>query len=69
MRLKHRKVHLADCESCEEDDTRIDQIDREIQLVGPLDEAQKERLMQIADRCPVHRTLEAGVRIETIPVE
>jgi len=65
VRLKHRKVHSADCERSETEDARIDQIDREIELVGPLDEAQRERLMQIADRCPVHRTLEAGVRIET----
>jgi uncharacterized OsmC-like protein/fermentation-respiration switch protein FrsA (DUF1100 family) len=65
VRLTHRKVHLADCEECEHEDARLDEIDREIQLVGPLDDEQRERLMQIADRCPVHRTLDAGIRIRT----
>ena len=65
VRLKHRKVHLEDCEGLEEGDARLDEIRREIELVGPLDDAQRARLMQIADRCPVHRTLDAGIRIVT----
>ena len=40
-------------------------MDMDVELVGPLDEEQRARLLQIADRCPVHRTLDAGVRIET----
>ncbi|NNF11604.1 MAG: alpha/beta fold hydrolase [Gemmatimonadetes bacterium] len=62
--LKHRRIHAKDCENCEED-PRLDVIDREIELVGPLDEEQRARLMEIADRCPVHRTLDAGVRVDT----
>ena len=63
--LDHRKVHARDCADCEENDTRIDQVERRILLEGDLSSEQRERLMQIADRCPVHRTLEAGTRINT----
>lgn len=66
VRLKHRRVHAKDCEECEaKGDTRVDVIDREVELIGPLDAEQRARMMEIADRCPVHRTLDAGVRIET----
>ena len=65
VRLKHGKLHKSDCEGCEDEDSRLDLVEREIELVGPLDDAQRARLMQIADRCPVHRTLDAGVRIRT----
>jgi len=66
VRLKHRRIHAADCEDCEDEhDHRLDVVEREIELVGPLDEEQKTRLMEIADRCPVHRTLDAGVRIDS----
>ncbi len=64
VRLKHKKIHRQDCEDCE-NDPRLDQVHREIELVGDLDAEQRVRLMEIADRCPVHRTLEAGVRVET----
>lgn len=62
--LKHRRIHANDCDDCEADQ-RLDVVDREIELVGPLSDEQRARLMEIADRCPVHRTLEAGVRVET----
>ena len=65
VRLAHQRVHARDCEDCEESDTRMDEIAREVELVGPLDEEQTARLMEIADRCPVHRTLDAGIRIRT----
>ena len=66
VRLKHRKLHAEDCEKdCDEGEERLDVVDREIELNGPLDEDQRSRLMEIADRCPVHRTLDAGVRVET----
>jgi uncharacterized OsmC-like protein/alpha/beta superfamily hydrolase len=68
VRLKHRKVHALDEERCESDsEARVDLIDRAIQLAGRLDDAQRARLLEIADRCPVHRTLTAGVRVETAP--
>ncbi len=66
VRLKHRRTHGQDCADCDADDTRVDLIEREVELIGPLDESQRERLMQIADRCPVHKTLHAGVRIRTV---
>lgn len=67
VRLAHRRVHAEDCEECDDgSDARLDVVDREIELCGPLDGEQRARLMEIADRCPVHRTLDAGVRIETV---
>jgi uncharacterized OsmC-like protein/fermentation-respiration switch protein FrsA (DUF1100 family) len=69
IRLRHRRLHAEDCERCEHGDERLDVIGREIELVGPLDDGQRQRLMEIADRCPVHRTLDAGVRIESSGLE
>lgn len=66
VRLRHKKIHREDEDECAADgDARLDVVDREVELVGELDDEQRERLMEIADRCPVHRTLEAGVRVET----
>lgn len=65
VRLKHDKIYAADCEDCETKDGRLDYIDREIELEGELTEAQRKRLLQIADRCPVHQTLESEVKIGT----
>lgn len=65
VRLRHKKLHGPDCEDCETGEPRLDLVDRDIELVGDLDEEQRARLMQIADRCPVHRTLDAGVRIRS----
>lgn len=68
--LRHRKRH-ADDEDLLEDgaDARIDVIEREVELRGPLDEEQRRRVVALAERCPVHRTLEAGVDIRTRLVE
>jgi putative redox protein len=63
--LKHGKVHEADCEHCEQSDARIDRIDRVLSLEGPLDDAQRAKLLEIADKCPVHRTLTSKIEIET----
>jgi len=63
--LTHEKIHAADCADCETKDGKIDRIDRTITLEGPLDDAQRARLMQIADKCPVHRTLTSEVEIRT----
>jgi len=65
VRLRHAKIHAADCEACETREGLLDRIEREIEIEGPLDPAQKERLLQIADRCPVHRTLTSEVEIQT----
>ena len=65
VRLRHSKVHAADCAECEEKAAKLDHIAREIEVLGPLDEAQRARLLEIAERCPVHRTLESDIRIES----
>ena len=62
----HEKVHAKDCEDCESDPkARVDVFERELRLDGDLDAAQRERLLQIADRCPVHRTLHSEVKVRT----
>jgi uncharacterized OsmC-like protein/alpha/beta superfamily hydrolase len=63
VRLAHGKVHARD--DADPGDARIDHISQEIRLRGPLSYEQRQRLREIADRCPVHRTLDAGVKIET----
>lgn len=68
VRLRHSRVHLEDCRDCEQKDARLERIDREIELTGPLSEEQRARLMEIADRCPVHRTLTARIDIRTVAV-
>ena len=55
--LKHDKIHAVDCEECETKEGKIDRIDREITLEGDLSAEQRAKLMEIADKCPVHRTL------------
>jgi len=63
--LRHAKVHAEDCAGCETKPAKLDRIERLIRLDGPLDAEQKARLMEIADKCPVHRTLTSEIRIET----
>lgn len=65
VKVKHNKIPAKECESCETKQGMIDQFDREIELEGPLDEDQKKRLLQIAGRCPVHRTLKSEIVINT----
>ena len=67
VHLRHDRIHAEDRDCCEDDaDARMDRIRRVVEIRGDgLDEEQRARLLEIADRCPVHRTLEAGVRIET----
>jgi putative redox protein len=68
VNLSHSRKHLEDCEGCEAEDRKMETLHREIALEGPLSAEQRERLIQIADRCPVHRTLEGNLQIETVPV-
>jgi putative redox protein len=63
--ISHRKVHAADCSDCEARDGRIDEFAREITLTGPLNPEDRARLREIADKCPVHRTLEGEVKVRT----
>jgi len=65
VRLQHSRVYATDCAECETKEGRIDRIDREIALGGPLDDGQRARLLEIADRCPVHRTLASEINIRT----
>ncbi len=63
--LKHSKIYAKDCEECETREGMLDQIDRVIAMEGTLDPDQRKRLMEIADKCPVHRTLTSEIRIVT----
>ena len=65
VRLTHDKIHASDCVECETKQGKIDRFTRSIELQGTLSAEQRQRLMEIADKCPVHRTLESEVRIET----
>lgn len=65
VRLRHEKVHAADCEECETREGRIDRIERVIEVRGNLDESQRARLLEIANKCPVHRTLRSEIWIPT----
>lgn len=64
VRLNHAKVHAEDCVDCGPGD-KIDRFTRDIEIEGDLDETQMARLLEIADKCPVHRTLEADVEVKT----
>jgi putative redox protein len=65
VRITHQKIHAEDCAGCETKTGRIDKFEREIELAGDLDPVQRQRLLEIADRCPVHQTLHSEVLIET----
>jgi putative redox protein len=65
VRLRHDKIHAEDCSGCESRSGKVDRIEREIELTGDLSEVQRQRLLEIADRCPVHRTLHSEVLIES----
>lgn len=63
--LRHQRKYVADCEGCDEDERFLTMIDREIALDGPLSPEQRARLLEIADKCPVHRTLKSQIQIRT----
>ena len=63
--IRHEKIYAQDCADCETKEGRIDRMEREIVLEGPLDDAQKRRLLEIAERCPVHRTFAGEVKVVT----
>ncbi|MHA1529401.1 MAG: bifunctional alpha/beta hydrolase/OsmC family protein [Alphaproteobacteria bacterium] len=67
--ISHDKVHARDCADCPDQTAKIDLFQRTIRLDGPLDADQRARLLAIADRCPVHRTLEGTIRVETVLAE
>lgn len=63
VRLSHRKIHAADCAECATRAGKVDEISREIELTGDLTDAQRQRLLEIADMCPVHRTLTSEIHV------
>lgn len=65
VRLRYSKIHALDCIQCETKVGKIDHIDREIEILGALTEEQRQRLLEMADRCPVHRTLISEIDIVT----
>lgn len=67
--LFHAKSYAADCENCEHPSAMVDRVERQIVLVGELSDEQRNRLMLIADRCPVHRTLSSKIVIHSALVD
>ncbi len=65
VQVQHKKDHCTDCEKAEKQDTKIDIFKRDIFLIGNLEDPQKQRLLQMANKCPVHKTLNADVEVIT----
>ena len=65
IKLRHSRIHAADCEACETKEGRLDHIDRTVELTGVLSEDQRARLLDIANKCPVHRTLLSEIHVAT----
>jgi putative redox protein len=65
VHLRHSRVHAEDCAACETTDAKLTVIDRDIELDGALSEEQRTRLLEIANRCPVHLTLTSKIDIRT----
>jgi putative redox protein len=68
VRLRHDRIHAEDCAECETREGFLDRIQKELTLLGPLDAAQRSRLAEIAERCPIQRTLQRSVVIESVLV-
>jgi putative redox protein len=64
--LKHDKTYAADCEDCESTQSKVDEITRTITIYGDLGEPERQKLLEIADKCPVHRTLHSEVKVRTV---
>jgi len=65
VRLQHSRIHAQDCAECETREGMLDRIEREIVLQGALTEEQRGRLLEMAERCPVHRTLKSEIDIRS----
>jgi len=63
--LRHSRIHAADCMDCETKEGLLDRIERDIHFDGPLSDEQRSRLIEIANKCPVHRTLTSEIKIHT----
>jgi len=65
VRLTHSRIHAADCADCETKEGKLDLIESELTLSGTLTGEQRTRLLEIAGKCPVHRTLTSEIKIRT----
>jgi uncharacterized OsmC-like protein len=65
VHLRHSKIYATDCRDCETKEGKIDRIERDIHFVGTLEPEQQKKLLEIADKCPVHRTLRSEIDIQT----
>jgi len=65
VRLRHGRIHAEDCADCETKEGKLDRIESEVKLAGPLAEEQRVKLLEIANKCPVHRTLTSEIKIES----
>ena len=65
VRLRQSKIHAEDCADCDTKTGMLDRIDADVELLGPLDEMQRSKLLEIASKCPVHRTLTSEISIRT----
>lgn len=65
VHVTHTRIHAEDCEACEKEDGKVDQFSREISITGNITDEQRQRMLEIADRCPVHKTLENEIQIKT----
>tara|TARA_R110001599_G_scaffold353737_1_gene595984 strand:+ start:4902 stop:5120 length:219 start_codon:yes stop_codon:yes gene_type:complete len=66
VNLRHSRDYNGDCQNCDEEAGKIEVLERTITLQGDLSDEQRERMLQIADRCPVHRTLHNDLRVRTV---
>lgn len=69
VRLRHQRVHAADCEKCEQPGEMLEQVEKELRLLGPLSDEQRQRLHVISQKCPVQKTLMRGLHIVTVLAE
>jgi putative redox protein len=65
VRLRHNRVHREDCLNCEKKDASIERVERTLELKGPLTDEQRTHLLEIAERCPVHQTLQHNLEVHT----
>ena len=69
VHVRHGKIHATDCSDCESADGKVDEFQREVVIEGDLTDAQRQRMLEIADRCPVHRTLHSEVKVRSKLIE
>lgn len=65
VHLRHSKIHAIDCAECETKEGMLDRIERDIELTGAVTDEQRVKLLEIANKCPVHRTLTSEIQIKT----